>query len=249
MQNGEGPRTTPQFETAEFPGTGKDACVLCHQPISGSYFRINSQMACRSCAERLKNSTPRDSHSAFMRALAFGAGAGFAGLVLYALVGIATGLEIGYVSLAVGWLVGKAMMRGSGGLGGRRYQIAAVLFTYAAVSLAAVPIGISQYAKANKKAAQSQSQPSTSPNAETESSPAQADGQTRPLDQDQGREARKSRASAIGYLALLGLASPFLEFGSSPVNGLIGLVILLVGVQIAWRMTRGRPALVIDGPF
>jgi len=223
--------------------------MLCHQPISGSYFRINSQMACSSCTERLKNSAPKESHSAFMRALAFGAGAGFAGLVLYALVGIATGLEIGYVSLAVGWLVGKAMMRGSGGLGGRRYQIAAVLFTYAAVSLAAVPIGISQYVKAKKNDGQNRSQPSTSSRAEPESLADQADTQAPPSRRGQGGEGRKSGASALGYLALLGLASPFLEFGSNPVNGLIGLVILLVGVQIAWRMTRAHPALVIDGPF
>lgn len=248
MQNGETP-TTPQFETAEFPGTAKNACLLCHQPISGSYFRFNGQMACSSCAERLKNSTPKDSHSAFVRSLAFGAGAGLAGLVLYALVGIATGLEIGYVSLAVGWLVGKAMMRGSGGLGGRRYQIAAVSFTYAAVSLAAVPIGISQYVKAKRSDVQNRSQPSTSPKADTEPSLGQADRETTPSDGDKGSAGRKSAASAIGYLALLGLAAPFLEFGSNPVNGLIGLVILLVGVQIAWRMTRGHPPLVIDGPF
>lgn len=248
MHNGESP-TSPQFETAEFPGTAKDACLLCHQPISGSYFRVNNQMACPGCAERLKNSIPKDSHSAFVRALAFGAGAGLAGLVLYALVGIATGLEIGYVSLAVGWLVGKAMMKGSGGLGGRRYQMAAVSFTYAAVSLAAVPIGISQYVKAQRNDVQKQSQPPRPPKAETEPSPGQGDRETKPSDGDQDGGGRNRLASAIGHLALLGLASPFLEFESNPVNGLIGLVILLVGVQIAWRMTRGHPPLLIDGPF
>ena len=56
-------------------------------------------------------------------------------------------------------------------------------------------------------------------------------------------------ASAVGYLAILGLASPFLELGSSPLNGLIGLVILFVGIRIAWQLTRGHPPLVVDGPF
>ena len=36
----------------------------------------------------------------------------------------------------------KAIMKGTNGIGGRRYQIAAVALTYAAVSLSAIPIGI-----------------------------------------------------------------------------------------------------------
>ncbi len=38
----------------------------------------------------------------------------------------------------MGWLVGKAILAGSGGRGGRQYQIAAALLTYLAVSMAAV---------------------------------------------------------------------------------------------------------------
>src|SRR5580693_4560017 len=74
-------------------------------------------------------------------------GAAIAGLVGYAAFGIITGIQIGYISLAVGWLVGKAMRTGSRGIGGLRYQIAAALFTYAAVSMAAIPIYFSQISK------------------------------------------------------------------------------------------------------
>ena len=80
-----------------------------------------------------------DSHAAFTRALLYGIGAAVLGMILYAVFEIATGLIVGYVSLAVGWMVGTAMMKGSNGVGGRRYQVAAVLLTYAAVSMAAVP--------------------------------------------------------------------------------------------------------------
>jgi hypothetical protein len=72
----------------------------------------------------------------------YGIGAAVAGLILYATFAIATGIVIGYVSLAVGWMVGKAILKGSGGVGGRRYRITAALLTYAAVSMAAVPIWI-----------------------------------------------------------------------------------------------------------
>lgn len=99
-------------------------------------------MACASCAERLQRELPQDSHTAFVRGLIFGIGAAIIGLVFYAGFTIVTGLYIGYVSLAVGWLIGKAMMLGSKGKGGRRYQISAVALTYAAVSLAAIPIAI-----------------------------------------------------------------------------------------------------------
>jgi hypothetical protein len=65
-------------------------------------------------------------------------------MILYAAFGIITGLVIGYLSLAVGYIVGKAILFGSGGIGGRRYQIAAALLTYVAVSIAAIPMGIAQ---------------------------------------------------------------------------------------------------------
>ena len=249
MQSGEGTKATPQFETAEFqPKSGTDTCFACNQPISGTYFRVNTRMACSGCTERLRNSMPKDSHSAFVRALTFGAGAAVAGLVLYAVVGIATGLMIGYVSLAVGWMVGKAMMKGSGGLGGRRYQIGAVLFTYAAVSIAAIPIGISEYAKAKKNLRQESSQGPMAGDTANQSSSTTSPEPSQSANQRNGSE-RRSLASALGYLALLGLASPFLELGSDPFHGLIGLVILLIGVRIAWQITRGHPQLVIDGPF
>ncbi|HKR95402.1 MAG TPA: hypothetical protein VJW55_08580, partial [Candidatus Angelobacter sp.] len=57
----------------------------------------------------------------------------------------------------------------------------------------------------------------------------------------------KQKLSLIFAWALAGLASPFLEL-QNPVYGLIGLVILFVGIRIAWRLTQGRSA-AIDGPF
>lgn len=251
MQSGDGSTTTPQFETAEFqnkPGT--DTCTVCKQPISGSYFRVNNQMVCSACTERLKSSIPKDSHGAFARAVTFGAGAAVVGLVLYAVVGIVTGLMIGYVSLAVGWLVGKAMMKGSGGLGGRRYQIVAMLFTYAAVSMAAIPMTIVEFSKEKKSRAEGKVQTAQPTDNANPQSPAAEEGQATASNQEsRTTEKRMGFAAAIGYLALLGLASPFLELGSSPLNGLIGLVILFVGIRIAWQLTRGHPPLVVDGPF
>jgi hypothetical protein len=201
-------------------------------------------MTCAACAERLKGSIPKDSHAAFARAVTYGAAAATAGLALYALVGIVTGLVIGYVSLAVGWVVGKAMMKGSGGLGGRRYQLTAILLTYAAVSIAAVPIGIAEYMKEKK--------PQSSRSAQTPAADQSANAGSNseiPGEETQTLPPHHSAASVFGYLALLGLASPLMDFWSDPFHGLVGFVILLVGLRIAWQITRGHPPLVLDGPF
>src|SRR6266513_3468675 len=136
----------PQFHTAEFEGqsTG-DTCCICKTPITGSLYRINGVKACSACSQRVLSARPQDTHAAFSRALLYGVGGALLGLILYSAVGILLHLQIGYVSLAVGFLVGKAMMMGSGDVGGRRYQWTAVALTYAAVSLSAIPIAVAGY--------------------------------------------------------------------------------------------------------
>ncbi len=151
------PGSSPiQFGTAEYVGSpGADHCQFCQQPIAGSYYRLQGAMACRSCAEQAHDLST-DNHANYVRGLLFGVGAAVAGLILYAAFEIMTGLIIGYVSLAVGWMVGKAMMKGSNGHGGRRYQIAAALLTYAAVSMAAIPIWIHYAGEHRQHASQQQ---------------------------------------------------------------------------------------------
>src|SRR5262245_49971933 len=129
-------KAAPQFSTAEYTSqSGPDRCRSCAQPIVGSYFRVNGAMTCQSCARQAEHALPKDEHAAFIRGLLFGVGGAILGLILYSAFGIITGLVIGYVSLAVGYIVGKAIKAGSRGMGGRRYQIAAALLTYAAVSM------------------------------------------------------------------------------------------------------------------
>lgn len=234
---------TPQFGTAEYAGPPEsDHCHFCHQPIAGNYYRVNGTIACGACAQISRGALATDTHAAYSRALLYGVGAAAAGLILYATFEIVTGIIIGYASLAVGWMVGKAMMKGSNGVGGRRYQLAAVLLTYAAVSLAAVPV-IIHYARNHQNPAQRQTQAQ------------QLQEEQRQLESESGRTPelrpqppKMSVTSVVGRLALFGLASPFIEVAGNPVGGLIGLVILLVGIRIAARITAGRPAEVF-GPF
>jgi hypothetical protein len=214
----------PQFARAEYSGgAGNPTCKSCGQPISGAYYQVNGAVTCSNCAPQIKNQLPTDSHAAFARGVMFGIGGAILGLVLYVAVALTTGLIIGFVSLAVGYMVGKAVVMGSGGLGGRRYQIAAVLLTYMAVSLAAVPIAISQM---KQRSAQQHAQVSGSATANAP---------------------KMSPAKALATLALVGLASPFLAL-ADPAHGIIGLIILFVGIRIAWRIAAGRPVTIL-GPL
>jgi predicted lipid-binding transport protein (Tim44 family) len=241
---------TPQFSTAEYPAApGIERCQSCKQTLGSQYYRVNGALTCAYCAEQTKLRLPKDSHEAFVRGLIFGIGGAILGLVIYSGFGIITGLMIGYVSLAVGYIVGKAIMKGSKGIGGRRYQITAVALTYAAVSLAAVPISISQMIKEEKakkehvvqhsspKITDAQQASDTTPEAES-SNEEQMPAQSR---------AKIGLGAALGWLTLVGLASPFLEL-QDPIHGVIGLVILLVGIRIAWSLTAGAKVDIL-GPF
>lgn len=235
---------SPQFGTAEYVGTpGNDHCQFCHQPIVGTYYRANGAMSCAGCAEKMRGELAQDSHAAFVRGLLFGIGGAIVGLIAYATFAIVTGIVIGYASLAVGWMVGTAMIKGSNGVGGRRYQIAAVLLTYAAVSMAAVPIWI-HYAGEHKSAhAQRQSTNSDSASDSREQNqPSSSDSES------SGSQPRPTLGAWLMKVAGLGLASPFLELSEDGFGGIIGLVILAVGMRFAWRITAGRP-LQIFGPF
>src|SRR5215469_2653857 len=131
---------------------------------------------------------------AFPRALLFGIVGAAIGCALYAGFVIITNIEIGYMSLAVGFIVAKAMMIGSKGIGGRQYQITAALLTYCAVSLSFIPIFLYL--------------------------------------------THLSLGDApLAKLIQIGLTAPFLELQSDTFRGLIGLVILFVGMSIAWKMT------------
>lgn len=217
MSNG-----VPQFGTAEFGRSNPTmTCAACKRPIAGSYFQINNLHACPECTHKIQAQLPAISHATFVRSLAFGAAGALAGFALYVIFALTTGLVIGFVSLAVGFIVGKAMNFGSRGAGGRRYQIAAALLTYLAVSMSAVPIGIHQM---REHRAQMQHSETAAPAA----------------------RAPMNIPKAIGVLALLGIASPFLDL-QDPVHGVIGLVILFVGIRFAWRFTAGR-TVALSGP-
>jgi hypothetical protein len=113
-------------------------CKLCGIPLSNEYYRIRGRAACSGCAALAQNGLPATSRGAFKRAFLFGSGAAIVGLVAFVALTVATGTDLyaDFVALAVGYLVAKAMKVGSGGLGGRPYQVAAAILTYLSIAFA-----------------------------------------------------------------------------------------------------------------
>jgi hypothetical protein len=245
----------PQFSTAEYRSQrGEDRCKSCNQPIGAEYFRVNGALACPNCAQQASGNLPTDSHARFVRGVSFGVGGAVLGMILYAAFGILTGLVIGYVALGVGYIVARAVKMGSNGMGGRRYQIAAAVLTYAAVSMAAVPMGIAQYVKAKQShTAATSAQALKSPGSGEVTSGEPNDLEPTAIPQPAPRPARSpvKIGSLIGSLLFAGLASPFYDlWENGPTFGpLIGIFILFIGVRIAWQMTAGSAATGVIGPF
>lgn len=238
----------PSFDRAEYtlaPASNSipDQCTRCQLPVAGDYYRINGALACESCAAQATPTQLADSHAAFSRAILYGIGAAIVGMILYALFEIVTGIIIGYIAIGVGYLVGKAMKLGSKGRGGRRYQIAAALLTYASVSLAAVPVAMHEFTKARTHKVVQTAPAVTSPNDAAAQHPF-------PEDTPAPAHAPMSKGNALLLLAGLGLASPFLEL-TGGVSGFIGLFILFIGIRAAWSLTSGidPTAPDISGPF
>jgi hypothetical protein len=139
----------------------------------------------------------------FPKALLFGIVAAILGCLAYATFTIVTHITIGFVALFLGAFIASTMLRATDGVGGRKYQIAAVVLTYVSVSMA---------------------------------------DQVELLWQLHSRGMDLSRITAKGYAAILafGLASPFLDLTASFFRGLIGLFILYLALQSAWKVAAGK---------
>jgi hypothetical protein len=148
------------------------------------------------------------------------------GCLGYALIAILTGWTIGYAAIGVGYMIGWAMRRAAKEHGGRRYQIAAALLTYAAVAMATIPIVFHSDMKEGLITKQ-QASVATSGN----------------QGQITADSTKPEHLSVGGFLVpvieLIGLGffSPFAELaGPSFGAGLLDLFIIFIGMRFAWQM-------------
>ena len=138
-----------QFDKAEFAGPGAETpavCFACQEALTAPYFQVNGEPFCETCthgAQQALGGTPGP--DGFAKAIVGGIGGGIAGAMLYYLVLALSGYEVGLVAIAVGFLVGKGVRWGTGGRGGRVYQVMAVGLTYIAIVSTYVPMVVRSF--------------------------------------------------------------------------------------------------------
>jgi hypothetical protein len=209
-------------------GPAVDRCVACKMPIHGTYYHAAGQKVCPECAQRIQQGQQTAPPVSLAKAFLYGGAAALAGCTIYALVAIVLHAEIGLISILVGYMVGTAIRKASGGRGGRPQQILAVALTYFAITTSYIPVLIYS---AMQKPVQSSHQATAS------GAPAQP-RETGPA---------PSLGNALLLLALLAAAAPFLALGSGA-SGLLTLVIIFFGLSRAWRLT-GRTDILVMGPY
>ncbi|HTG53544.1 MAG TPA: LIM domain-containing protein [Gemmatimonadaceae bacterium] len=116
-------------------------CANCGKPITDTYYTVRDKPICEECKQKADAGIAAHfakgrSSDAFGKAVLYGIGAGIAGAFVYFLVEVITKYELALVALAIGWAVGRAIQVAAKGVGGRRYQILAVVITYLSIGAA-----------------------------------------------------------------------------------------------------------------
>jgi hypothetical protein len=118
------------------PAAPGAVCAACKTPITGDYWELNKSLRCGPCMEKARRW--RESGNRWMRgirALLWGGLGAAAGGAIFAWIAIATGYELGLISLVAGFLCGAGVKKGSGGRGGWVYQTLAVVLAYTGITL------------------------------------------------------------------------------------------------------------------
>ena len=144
--------TSLQFERAEYaqPVAARVVCASCSQEVVQSYYELAGSILCSGCRETRDQVLSGLGAGRFFRALLAGLVAGAAGAAVWYGVRALTDYEIGLISIAIGYAVGKAVHWGSRGKGGWLYQLLAVFLTYSAIVATYVPLIVESAAEGAK---------------------------------------------------------------------------------------------------
>jgi hypothetical protein len=111
-------------------------CAACHQSLSDSYFEINRTIVCEACRDSIEDQLRGGSRFArFSKAALHGLVASIVGAAVYLAFQSFSSYDWSLVAIFTGYLVGKMVRKGGGGLGGTAYQMLAVVLTYASLGL------------------------------------------------------------------------------------------------------------------
>jgi hypothetical protein len=253
-----------QFDTAEPVGDAGAtatslACTACSTDITTSYYEVNGAIVCTSCRGTLRAQFAGGSSTGrFGKAVGFGLIAAAVGSGIYYAVLTLTGYEIGLVAIVVGFLVGRAVNRGSQGRGGRAYQVLAVGLTYFAIVTTYIPmiiksareqVAVEATADSTGRKVTADNGPASvttnapAPQAQLQGSP---EAPASPLKAEPKVEKLSIGKVIVGLAVLLAFAAavPIL----AGMENIIGMLIIGFALFEAWRQNQ-RVQLAITGPY
>lgn len=223
------------------------SCVACKRPIVSEYYAIGDKVLCPMCTAQLQAPPAGTRVGRLGRATLYGLIAGLLGALIWFAIRKITHLEIGLVAVLVGFMVGTAVRKGSGGRGGRRYQVLAVVLTYSCIAANYMPDVLAAFIDIAHKD-QAATAPTTGPTTSTATVSSGASA-TQPA------TASSPKKHSIGMMLLAvlllvalvfvtSLAAPFLAGAAN----IIGLLIIGFALWEAWKLNRRR-VLPISGPY
>ncbi len=221
-----------QFEHAEFatPAQAQN-CSNCKGPAAPEYHELNGRVFCGDCRGRIEGSIEKmRSSGSLWRAFLYGLAAAVVGSIVFYAVSAITGFQFGLIAVVIGYAVGKAVRKGSGSLGGRRYQVVAVLLTYFSIASTNVPPIIKYMSEQARKHAAASTPSVGHPSV----APAPAIHAPKPL----------LALAGIALLLGLALALPILNI----THDFLGIIIIGIGLFEAWKFTRAAK-IEFKGPF
>jgi len=241
-----------QFDKAEAgdsqsSGAGAGpTCARCRQPIASSYFALGDQLLCPACREVAIAPLSGSRSGRLVKATMLGVVAGLVGAVIWFAIRRIAQVEIGLVAILVGFLVGKAVHRGSGGRGGRGYQVLAVVITYCSICANYMPDVIEGFIKGvrERQAANAKASPGPAEKAPGEAADPVAGAPAAPAEEPTAGKAIVALAMLVGLVFAVSLAAPFLGGASN----VIGLLIIGFALWEAWKF-NARRQLPITGPY
>lgn len=244
------------FERAE-PSDGGVAltlqCTSCERTIGTSYYEARGRILCPPCKGQL--SAAVEAKGNILKGLVYGGGGAALGALIYFGVAALTGYEIGLIAILVGWLVGRGVAVGSGGVGGRRYQFMAVVLTYLSVSVSYAGLVVKEIASDpaildSLTTADTPALSASLGDSAVLQGPGEANGPTLATTAADDSVALTAASVGTAFGALfLGILSLPLMVGLGDLPGsLLGLLIVAFGLRQAWQM-NSRPDITITGPF
>jgi hypothetical protein len=224
-------------------------CVTCQKPIVGTYYTIGDKLLCPECGEKAKISPSGSRFGRLARAGCFGLAAGLVGAMIWFAIRKIAHVEVGIVAVLVGYMVGKAMQRGSRGQGGLGYQILAVVLTYCCIAANYMPDVFEAFLKMAEEHRTAKAQQAKdngnaeAPDAKAADRPA-ANAEQLPKAHTSFGGALLALVIVVGFVFAVSLTAPFL----GGAENLIGLLIIGFALWEAWKL-NARRAVPISGPY